>query len=267
MIFVYVRIVHNLFNENTNKRETQYRRMSSFVVMLAIVFIGIVYLYYRVRKSMSRLHRQSWQAILSQSVPSWFDSRTEPFLRKKLSQCHERSKSTMNMLYTYLSKNGRLGDCRWQFMEELCQNALSKMQDSQRFDAVVGITSGGSFVAPYISKVLGEIRCEFVCVKKYSEKGLRSRIKTWLFGKATARHEVLPVEGSSLEGLNGKSVLLVDDQLASGSTLDSATEFLEQQIGARDVHRLVLTSLPKSYPNTTIGVNHLLLVWPFGMDS
>lgn len=250
--------------------------MSALLATLVLFAAIIIYIYYRVRSSMSRLHEQSWKIILTQRVPDWFDRRTLPFLKNKFEQRHERAKSSLNLLYSYVSENGRLGDARWGHVEKLCAQAVRNIPQSEKeagpYDVCVGITSGGAFIAPYISKLLGIKRCEFVTIRKYSCLGVRKRIQTWLWsgGKKQRRRRKIKldsVKGSDLHDIKGKRILLCDDQLATGETLDTATDFLTRTCGARSVHRICLTSLPPSYPNCTIGTANLLLLWPWGLDS
>lgn len=236
------------------------------MIFVVIVAVLVLVAFFYIQRSMSLLHKRSWEAILANRIPRWFDMRLAPVLKAKYAQRHKKSLSSLNMLYMYLSKGGRVGDCSWQFVERLAKLGLSKLPSAQTYDLVVGITSGGALAAPFVAEQLG-VPCEYVSVKKYADKGVMKRISTFCFGSSTKKHQVLPVHGSDVAlAAQGKRVLLVDDQLASGTTLDSATLHIKK-LGAKSIHRLCLASLLTSYENTTIAVNHLILCWPWGLDS
>ena len=234
-------------------------------IILCVCILGVVYFY--VRKHMSLLHTRSWQAILNQRLPAWFDERLLPVLKRKFQQRNKRSFSTLNMLYVYLSRDGKLGDVSWKFVERLCRKAVMRLPSKLEFDYVCGISSGGAFIAPCVASYLENIPCEYLSIQKYANnKGVFDRIKTYMFG-AKKQYDVNEMECSNINHLKNKRVLLVDDQLASGSTITCATDYLLQKVGATSVPELVLASSQQSFYNCTIGVNNLLLVWPFGLDS
>ena len=229
--------------------------MIVFIILCLCIF-GAVYFY--VRKHMSLLHTRSWQAIVNQQLPVWFDERLLPVLKRKFDQRNKRSFSTLNMLYVYLSRNGKLGDVSWSFVERLCKRAVMRLP-TKTFDYVCGISSGGALISQCLASYLGNIPCEYLSIQKYANnKGVFDRIKTYLFG-AKKQYDVNEMECSNITHLKDKRVLLVDDQLASGSTMNCATEYLLQKVGATSVHRLVLASSKLSFPNCTIGVNNLLI--------
>jgi hypoxanthine phosphoribosyltransferase len=83
----------------------------------------------------------------------------------------------------------------------------------ERFDLVIGIARGGLPVAMVVADTIG-IKVDFLNVKSYTDVG--ERVKPKILSTIT-------------ENIADKRVLIVDDLVDGGATMESITEFLSVQ--------------------------------------
>lgn len=118
----------------------------------------------------------------------------------------------------------------------------------ERFDLVIGIARGGMPVAMVIADKLG-IKVDFLNVKSYTDVG--ERVKPKILSTIT-------------EKIADKRVLVVDDLVDGGATMESITEYLSTQ-SPSDMKTAVLFTKPWSTfaPDFSLKVVDNWIVFPY----
>jgi len=108
----------------------------------------------------------------------------------------------------------RLNYVTWsQYGELVTKLAENVAASGERFDLVIGIARGGMPVAMVVADKLG-IKVDFLNVKSYTDVG--ERVKPKILSTIT-------------ENILDKRVLVVDDLVDGGATMESITEYLSAQ--------------------------------------
>ena len=133
--------------------------------------------------------------------------------------------------------------------EALAEKVRSK---GKHFDLVIGIARGGLPVAMVVSDHLG-VKIDFINVKSYSGIGQRG---------------VPRILSTVTDEIKGKSVLLVDDLVDQGDTLETVENYLEQQ-DPRLLEAAVLFKKPwsKAEPEYFLEVTDKWVVFPFELSE
>ena len=122
----------------------------------------------------------------------------------------------------------------------------------KQFDLVIGIARGGMPVAMVVSDHLG-VRVDFINVKSYDGIAQRSAPK---------------ILSTLTEGIAGKSILVVDDLVDQGDTLETLKEFLGRQ-GPKLLETAVMFKKPWSRedPDYFLEVVDKWVVFPFELSE
>jgi uncharacterized protein len=139
----------------------------------------------------------------------------------------------------------------WADFDRSVQGLARTIRSAYAVQVVVGVAHGGVFVGGALSSALG---CEFFPVRI----SRRSRDK----GAAKPR-----MSGQMPGELKGKRVLIVDDVVASGDTLELATT-LALKVGAREVKTAALVSRPEGFtPDFCALPTEALVVFPWDYEA
>lgn len=99
----------------------------------------------------------------------------------------------------------------WAQYGELVTRLADEVDSSrEKFDLVVGIARGGIPVAMVVADRLG-CKVDFINVKSYTDVGERTKPK---------------ILTTIVEGISGKRVLVVDDLVDHGETMETVTQYL-----------------------------------------
>ena len=151
----------------------------------------------------------------------------------------------------------------WADIEHHIDHVIAR-HDTWKYDVVVGIRSGGAFIAPYVARSLSVDRCEFIHSRMWSGRSPVEIIHGFLhYNNQRSKVSNPPV-------VNGMRVLLVDDSLASGATLRSCTAVLKKA-GAARVDTFVLFASPHDprrvdMPTFCYKQGTAPLTWPWGYE-
>jgi uncharacterized protein len=143
----------------------------------------------------------------------------------------------------------RLNYVTWaQYGEMVTKLAETIASSSERFDLVIGIARGGMPVAMVIADTLG-LRVDFLNVKSYTDVG--ERVKPKILSTIT-------------ENITGKRVLVVDDLVDGGATMECITEYLTTQ-HPMSIKTAVLFTKPWSTfsPDYSLRVVDNWIVFPY----
>ena len=100
-----------------------------------------------------------------------------------------------------------------QYGELVTKLADSVNSSGEKFDLVVGIARGGIPVAMVVSDRLGS-KIDFINVKSYTDVGERVKPK---------------ILTTIIENISGKRVLVVDDLVDGGETMETVTRYLGEE--------------------------------------
>jgi uncharacterized protein len=133
--------------------------------------------------------------------------------------------------------------------EALAEKVRSR---GERFDLVIGIARGGLPVAMVVSDHLG-VRIDFINVKSYG--GIAQRSTPRILSTLT-------------EGINGKNILVVDDLVDQGDTMEMVKKYLSGQ-NPRLLQAAVLFKKPwsKIEPDYYLEVVDKWVVFPFELSE
>jgi len=139
----------------------------------------------------------------------------------------------------------------WADFDRAVQALARSISVSYKPQAVVGVAHGGVFVGGALSSALG---CDFYPVRI----SRRSRDK----GAAKPK-----LSGEMPRELKGKRVLIVDDVVSSGDTLELATA-LAQKVGAKEVSTAALVARPGGFaPGFCALPTDALVVFPWDYEA
>jgi uncharacterized protein len=118
----------------------------------------------------------------------------------------------------------------------------------ERFDLVIGIARGGLPVAMVVSDTLG-VKVDFLNVKSYTDVGERTKPQ---------------ILSTITEKIAGKRVLIVDDLVDGGATMESITAYIRAQ-NPFSVKTAVLFTKPWSTfkPDFSLRVVDTWVVFPY----
>lgn len=246
-----------------------FRTITALVIILIIVI-----LIYLVIDHCRQTVDNAWKVILTQPLPRYI--RTNPTLvdlfNEKMKERKFSRISIANLLFTYISSRGILGDTSWHHFEDFCKMAVQKIPItvSKKIDAIVSIASGGAFIGPIVAKCLNipSSNVHVVHISKWSSaKTLVARARLYTSEEKNIR---VTVKKGLTRGdrLFGKHVLIVDDQACSGSTIRKCID-LVRKCNASSIHTMALASSCQLPINgvDTVGYEGFIFMWPFGVDS
>jgi hypothetical protein len=147
--------------------------------------------------------------------------------------------------------NRSVQELSWAEFDRAVQTLARTISQSFKPQAVVGVAHGGVFVGGALSSALG---CDFYPVRI----SRRSRDK----GVAKPK-----LSGEMPRELKGKRVLIVDDVVSSGDTLELATA-LAEKVGAREVNTASLVARPGGFtPSFCALPTDALVVFPWDYEA
>lgn len=138
---------------------------------------------------------------------------------------------------------------KWADFEKHVDVLIEKLGPNNRFDYVIGIESGGAFVAKIVSESL-DIPVKYVKASKYDDGGWRN---------------IDVIEKSlGMKEIRGKRVLLCDDQVLTGDTLRTVRDYLIEKYEPASVITCVLYARFKSMVVDEDGVDFTVALTPWG---
>lgn len=149
------------------------------------------------------------------------------------------------------SQQRSVQELSWAEFDRAVHALAATISKSFKPQAVVGVAHGGVFVGGALSSALG---CEFFPVRISRRSRDKGAAKPKLSGE-------MPPE------LKGKRVLIVDDVVSSGDTLELATT-LARKVGAREVNTAALVARPGGFtPSFCALPTEALVVFPWDYEA
>ena len=232
---------------------------ASLVSLLVIFLLAGVVLLVDSMVTFRNLYRAE-----EKELPEWFDPTLTTLLDKK-NRDSKLGLSLRNFIvrtrwpFRLLVPKAESIRASWKSIEDNLHTHLPRRLSP---DVVVGIKSGGAFIAKFIADWYG-VPFAYMRVSRYSGQPLLVQAKN-LHDQETGGSISEPVKDKMVRG---KAVLLVDDTLASGTTLRIAKRHILKS-GARSVTTLVYSVESK---NTHLCdhfiVDMAYVAWPWGFDA
>lgn len=175
-------------------------------------------------------------------VPEWFDSELVSLLEAKIDRSRiDKQDRTLDWIFRQVLKacpSGLTGviteKFTWKDIESLIEEGCKKIVPEYKPEMVIGVKSGGAFIANYVAKCLNIEDVDYVHISHYSDRS-RSVVKS----AVTSYDQPAIIKEEPKKPVAGKNVLLVDDQTATGATLKSGVEYLKDK-GVKDVKTFCL---------------------------
>jgi hypoxanthine phosphoribosyltransferase len=160
--------------------------------------------------------------------------------------------------------------CNWDKLEFNMAKLHARIEASNtKFDAVVGIKSGGAFVSNYLSKRL-RLPNQYLKLATNCKKNVVMSAVDQINKNYDAKNASFGLCEDGTSALEGKRVLLVDDVVDSGATMLACRRFLMEKKGVASVVAACVRrrESAKRFPYPLIeSPSDFYLVWPWGYDS
>lgn len=207
-------------------------------------------------------------------VPEWFDNDLVSLLEKKIDRSKiKKQDRTLDWVLRQILKacpsqltGISTKKFTWEDIETIIEEGSKDLQSKYSPDLIIGVKSGGAFIANYVAKCLDVKDVDYMRISHYSDKS-RSVVKS----AVTSYDQPAIIKEEPKKPVLEKKVLLVDDQTATGATLKAGTEYLKEK-GVKDVKTFCLYSArPKpDFRKTFQEVIHQLkeksiLEWDFSL--
>jgi adenine/guanine phosphoribosyltransferase-like PRPP-binding protein len=194
-------------------------------------------------------------------LPPWFDPRLRASIlaKARANVFSHRWQHYVVKPFTPKISNRRV---RWADIERM----IDALELGQPFDCVVGVLSGGAFIANYVA-----LRHHIPQVH-YARSRLWSRLSLLKNAVQSTRYYLglhNDTGASFIDpnlDLRGQRVLLVDDSVCTGATLASVAALCRAH-GAREVETLALFCHPEHRTDHHHQVSMTPLIWPWGWES
>jgi hypoxanthine phosphoribosyltransferase len=242
-IFIYLFVLHfNKLNLHASSL--------SFIVLNAVIMCSLI---------LGGILTNLYLKKQSKNLPPWFDRTIEPFFHKKM-EANLFSKKIFNYCMKPFAPTIWMKVITWRKIEAAIQSLTVK----EPIDEIVGILSGGAFIAPYVAKQLNINKISYVHSTYWSKQNLPTQIKratNYLFQiQDLAQPHLL----DSLD-VAGKTILLIDDSVCSSTTINSVTNLL-YELKAKKVIRYSLFCSPSAKVDYAHTISQTPLIWPWGWE-
>ena len=235
---------------------------TALLVCLAVFFVLIFIILKRIEK------------IFRDPIPSWVCKSMYPKIKEK------RNTSLTNKFIqiwgsgiAYYQSIFKLY-ITWKDLEEMLDILVERIKKTNKtYDCIVGIKTGGAIISDYISKKLNiknyKIKLSLKGNNCKSGKKISDSINAYILEKKNEKFMVC--EGIE-DNLENKNVILIDELIASGNTINYAYNYLYKEKKVKELLTLALTINTKHFPKENpLNVNyiypHQILVWPWGYDN
>ena len=232
----------------------------SIYSLLSVIILGLLFailIIYKIDKK------------LEEPIPDWVDPIMYDSIKKKMLSPYYIKISTI--YYSVIKKN--INFVSWRDIEIYMDDIIDRINKTGiKYDAVVGLKTGGAIISDYISKKLNIknykikfARSEYNCNKKPIDNVYNIIQKHLLYN--LGNYDVC--EGID-DNIKGKNIILIDESVMSGKTILSAIKYLKNDKHVNIIFPATLSISKKNYKDN-IYINYVLpeivYVWPWGYDN
>lgn len=229
----------------------------SFLIVFSIGFILVLLSIFKIDK------------LVFGPIPNWVNKSMYDSIKKKQEspiyiKIYSLYANSLVQNITFIS---------WNELERCLDKIIERINNSEiKYDAVVGIKTGGAIISDYISLKLGLpnykiklSREEYNC-NKQANHTIDDMIKKNLLYK---QGDFTICEGID-NNLEGKNIILVDELVSTGKTMEESYNYLKEQKYVNIVYPTCIAFFKLKY-NGSLYINNILngtiLVWPWGYDN
>ena len=163
----------------------------------------------------------------------------------------------------------------WRNLEECLDEIVERIRESGiNYHVVVGIKTGGAIISDYVSLKLGLpnykiklTRKEYNC-KKESSDTIDDIIKKNIINEYKDNEFTICEEIE--DNLEGKNIILIDELVSSGKTMEESYNYLKQNKYVNIVYPTCVGFYKSKYKGSLF-INNILndtvLIWPWGYDN
>lgn len=229
----------------------------SFLIVLSIGLILSILSIYKLDKQ------------INGPIPDWVDPKMKESIEKK-QNCPFYLK--IGSIYANAIIQNRTF-VSWYQLEKCLDIIIERIKHSgQRYDAVIGIKTGGAIISDYVSLKLGIpnykvklSRSEYNC-KKNPHNVVNDIINKSILGDLG---EFTVCEGID-ESLEGKNVILIDELVSTGKTINETYKYLKNEKHVGNIYASSISLYKKKYQGE-INIDYVLsgtvIIWPWGYDN
>ena len=214
------------------------------------------------------------QIMLQDPIPSWVCKSMYPKIKeKKNTSLTYKFIQIWGSALAYYQPILKLY-ITWKELEEILDTAVERIKKTnKKYDCIVGIKTGGAIISDYISKKLNiknyKIKLSLESNNCKKGKQLTDTINTYIFNNKDEKFMIC--EGIE-DNLENKNVILIDELIASGNTMNYAYKYLYNEKKVKELLTFSLTinttHFPKENPlNVNYIYPHQIVVWPWGYDN
>lgn len=161
----------------------------------------------------------------------------------------------------------------WKQLENYLDEMIEKIKKTGiKYDAVVGIKTGGAIISNYISNKLNLpnykiklTRKEYEC-NKTSKNTIDDMSKKIFLYKS---NDFIICEGIQ-DNLEGKKIILVDEIVSTGKTMEESYNYIKENKNAYIIYPTTIAFYKAQYKGK-LKINNVIdgtiLIWPWGYDN
>jgi len=156
----------------------------------------------------------------------------------------------------------------WNKLETYLDNIVHEYKD-YKIDYVVGIKSGGAIISNYIAAKL-ELPVTYMKISRKCNKNVSDSMQEYIKKYVLKRKDTFVVCEDLMVNVQGKNILLIDENVGTGGTLRASRDYIMQK-GASNVYLACVEDWGRSkFTNKELFVaakNDSFVVWPWGYDN
>lgn len=191
------------------------------IIIILLLILYSIYIYIQFKKSIN----------FNEKIPSWFDKSLIKEFKEKRN--NETIKFFNNKFYHYkllliyklyclITNSNLIYYSSWNNIE----NIINNIKIQNKYDIVIGIKSGGAYIANYVAKINDIPNVGYIKIKKIKQEnennGIYARFNQSIYNKMyKLKSFYSPID------LKNKRVLIVDDGLLSGKTFEQVKKYIK----------------------------------------
>jgi len=198
-------------------------------------------------------------------IPQWLSKDLYPIISRKRDNTSLLSKMIFVWTICLTQKYTLYMD--WNTLEKFADRIIERFR-GENIDIVIGIKSGGAIISDYIAYKLG-IPNDYIKIASKCDKSTGETVNEFLHKHIAKKSYKFNICEEVSVDITGKKVLLVDESVATGQTLEANREYLLQK-GASQVVLATVESWPtvnSQLPMFVAAPDHYFIVWPWGYDN
>jgi hypoxanthine phosphoribosyltransferase len=185
----------------------------------------------------------SIERYLYEDIPSWVDPTLYPIINKKRTAYSFFMKVLTNLTTSVLWPNALF--LPWKELETKLDHLINILtQQNLKYDAVVGLKSGGAILSNYVSKKLG-LPCYYLKVSQKCNSKVTDSLMEIAQKVAYIKLDEFTVCEPIQANLEGLHILLLDEQIYSGTTMNAAIKYLTKVKKVQSLTPAALTDINK----------------------